>query len=143
MYSEPAVTTYLIAGPFDKALKEIREALVRGGLSIVAELDVSTRVKRELGIGFIPCRILLVDSSCLLLEAATLDDSAAALFPLHLAVSDHGAQTLIHWISPGLTGGARLPAGSAVPLGKLQALVARSLERIAMRRDIFQVAHAR
>jgi uncharacterized protein (DUF302 family) len=92
MHSEPAVTTYLIAGPFDKALKEVREALVRGGLSILTELDISTRVKRELGIGFIRCQILLVDSPCLLLKAATLDGSAAALFPLHVAVSEHGAQ---------------------------------------------------
>jgi uncharacterized protein (DUF302 family) len=144
MTGDPAVTTYSMAVPFDRAIKEIREALIRNGVSILTELDISTRLRRELGIGFTRCRILLVDSPYLLLEAATLDGSAATLFPLHIAVSDGGACTLIHWINPAIIEGARLPTGALAPLVKLQSLVTRSLERIAMRRDIYQVSsHAR
>ena len=137
MNSEPAVTTYLISEPFERALKAIREVLARNDLSVCTELDVSARVKREVNMGFTPCRILLVDSTCLLVEAATLDCSAAVLFPLHLVVSGRGAQTQVHWINAGAIEGARLPTGAAVPLAKLQSLVTQSLERIAMRQDIY------
>jgi uncharacterized protein (DUF302 family) len=145
MNSEPAVTTYLIAEPFERALKAIREALARNDLSVATELDVAARVKRELNIGFTPCRILLVDCPFLLLEAATVDCAAAVLFPLHVVVSGRGPQTQVHWMNPAAIEGLRLPTGAAVPLTKLQSLVSRALERIAMRRDIYQAApsHAR
>jgi uncharacterized protein (DUF302 family) len=140
MNSEPTVTTYLISEPFDRALKAIREALAKNDLSVCAELDVSARVKRELSMGFTQCKILLVDSSCLLFEAATLDCSAAVLFPLHVVVTERGRQTLVHWINAAAIEGARLPMGAAVPLAKLQSLVTHSLDRIAMRRDIYPAA---
>ena len=144
MNSEPAVTTYLISEPFETALKAIREALASNDLHICTELDVSARFRRELNMGFTPCRILMVDSPCLLLEAAALDCSAAVLLPLHVVVTGHDPQTIIHWINPAAIEGARLPMGTAVPLAKLQSLVTRSLERIAMRRDIYPArAYAR
>ena len=140
MNSEPAVTTYLIPEPFERALKVVRDALVRGELSIAAELDVSARIKRELNIGFGPCRILLVDSPCLLLEACTLDRAAMALLPLHVVLCGRGPQTVVHWRNPAALGGGRLPTGAAAPLLKLQTQVARSIERVARRRDIYQLA---
>jgi uncharacterized protein (DUF302 family) len=139
MTGEPAITTYLIPEPFDRALKAVREALARNNLSICTELDISARVKRELNMGFIPCRILLADSPYLLLEAAALDSSAAVLFPLHVVVSGRGPQTLVHWINAAAIEGVRLPIGAAVPLAKLQSLVTHSLDRIAMRQDIYGV----
>jgi uncharacterized protein (DUF302 family) len=138
MHSEPAVTTYLVAEPFDRALKAIREALARDDLRVASELDVAARVKRELNIGFTPCRILLVDSPFLLLEAATVDCAAAVLFPLHVVVSGRGPQTQVHWMNPAAIEGLRLPTGAALPLAKLQSLVSHALERIAMKRDIYQ-----
>ena len=140
MNSEPAVNAYLISEPFERALKVVRDALGRSELSIAAELDVSARIKRELNIGFGPCRILLVDSPCLLLEACTLDRAAAALLPLHLVLCGRGPQTMVHWMSPAGLGGVRLPTGAAAPLMKLESLVARSIQRVAMRRDIYQMA---
>jgi uncharacterized protein (DUF302 family) len=140
MNSEPAVAAYFIPEPFEKALKTVRESLAHNELSIAGELDLSARIKRELGIGFGPCRILLVDSPCLLFEACTLDRAAVALLPLHVVVCGRGPQTAVHWISPAVLGGARLPTGAAAPLSKLQALVTRSIERVAMRRDVCQSA---
>jgi uncharacterized protein (DUF302 family) len=140
MNSEPAVTAYLIPEPFQRALSMVRDVLNRGELSIASELDVSARIKRELNIGFGPCRILLVDSPCLLLQACTLDRAAVALLPLHVVLYGRGPQTVVHWMSPAALGGVRLPTGAAAPLLKLQGLVARSIERVAMRRDIIQMA---
>jgi uncharacterized protein (DUF302 family) len=137
---EPAVTTYLVPAPFDTALKAIREALARNDLSICAELDVSVRMKRELNMGFIPCTILLAESSDLLLEAAPPGRSAAVLFPLHVAVRAHGHQTLVHWINAAAIEGARLPIGATLALVKLQSLVTHSMDRIAMRQEIYPVS---
>jgi uncharacterized protein (DUF302 family) len=143
--SDPAVTTYVISEPFERALKAIREILARNDVTVAGELDVAARVKRELNIGFTPCRILLVDSPYLLLEAATFDCAGAVLFPLHLVVSGRGTQTQVHTIHQAALADLRLPAGASAPLAKLQALVSRSLERIAMRRDIYQpvLSHTR
>jgi uncharacterized protein (DUF302 family) len=140
MSGEPAVNEYLVADPFDRALKAVRETLVKSELSIAAELDVSARIRRELNLGFGPCRILLVDSPCLFLQACTLDRAALALLPLHVVLCGRGPQTMVHCMSPALIGGGRLPAGAAAPLLKLQAMVARSIQRVAMRRDVYQMA---
>jgi uncharacterized protein (DUF302 family) len=137
MNSETAVTTYTISEPFERALKQVREVLARNELSIYSELDVAARIKQELNIGFLQCRILFVDSPCLLLEAATLECAAAVLLPLHVVVAGRGPQTLVHWLNPATIEGARLPMGAAAPLARLQSLVTRSLERIAMRQDVY------
>ena len=139
MHSEPAVITYRISEPFDRALRAVRDALIRADLSIVSEVDVSARVKRALNIGFVPCRILLVDSPCLLLEAATLDRAAAVLMPLHIVLSGRGPETLVYWMSPTAIEGVRLPMAAAPPLLKLQSMLARAMERIAMPRNICQM----
>ena len=140
MHSEPAVTTYRISEPFDRALRAVRDALIRAELNIVSEVDVSARVKRELNIGFVPCRILLVDSPCLLLEAATLDRAAVVLMPLHVVLSARGPETLVYWMSPTSIEGVRLPMAAAPPLLKLQSMLTRAMERIAMPRNICQTA---
>ena len=137
--TDPAVTAYRISEPFDRALRAVREALARAELSVVTEVDVSARVKRELNLGFVPCRILLVDSPCLLLEAAALDRAAAALLPLHVVLSARGPETLVHWMCPAAIEGVRLPMGAAAPLLKLQAMLTRAMERIAMPRNICQM----
>ena len=116
MPSDPAVTAYLISEPFDRALRTVREALSKSDLQVVTELDVSARIKRELNIGFGPCRVLLVDSPCLLLEAATLDRSALVMLPLHVVLCGRGTQTRVHWLNPAALGGVRLPVGAAAPL---------------------------
>jgi len=135
MSTEPAVATYVIAEPFERTVKTLREALARSGLNVAAELDVSVRIKHELNLGFTPCRILLVDSPYLLLEAVTVDCAAAVLFPLHIVVSGRGPHTHVHWMHPAAVDGLRLPPGGAVPLAKLLSLVSHTLERIAIRRD--------
>ena len=140
MSSETAVTEYLISEPFDRGLKVVRESLVRSELRIAAELDISATIRRELSIALGPCRILLVDSPCLLLEACTLDRAAAALLPLHIVLCGRGPQTIVHFMSPAVLGSVRLPAGATAPLVKLHAMVMKSIQRVAMRRDILQTA---
>ncbi|HWC98419.1 MAG TPA: DUF302 domain-containing protein, partial [Candidatus Sulfopaludibacter sp.] len=93
------VTSYLIDAPFEQALPVLRQALEAGGLSVSGEMDLSERIHRQLGLGFGACRVLLVDSPYLLLEALALDRSAAALLPLHVVVSGRGDVTCVHWMN--------------------------------------------
>jgi len=135
MNRQSAVAAYLVAEPFTRALHIVREALARTDLSIIAELDVSDRIRRQVSLGFAPCRILLVDSPYLLLEAVALDRSAAVLLPLHIVVSSRGPETLVHWLNAAAITGAALPAGAAGPLEKLQEQVAHVLGAVAIRQD--------
>jgi uncharacterized protein (DUF302 family) len=118
----------------------VREALARTELSVTAELDVSDRIQRQLGLGLAPCRILLVDSPYLLLEAVALDRSAAVLLPLHVVVAGRGTQTVMHCLNPPALAGAELPAGTAAPLARLQTQLERVLESVAIRQDSYQPA---
>ncbi|HUI57458.1 MAG TPA: DUF302 domain-containing protein [Bryobacteraceae bacterium] len=138
MNRQAAVAACRMPEPFVKALHTIRQAIAATDLAIIAELDVSDRIKRQLGLGFAPCRILLVDSPYLLLEAVALDRSAAALLPLHVVVSSHGSETMVHWLNPAAITGAALPAGTAGPLEKLREQLAHALETVAIRDDQYQ-----
>ena len=47
----------------------VRIALARQGLRAPAELDISARIRQELGAGVAPCIVLYVDDPVVLLEA--------------------------------------------------------------------------
>jgi uncharacterized protein (DUF302 family) len=95
-------------------------------------------MQRQLRLGFAPCKILLVDSPYLLLEAVTLSRAAAVLLPLHVVIAGRGRETLVYWMNPAVIEGAGLPAGAAAPVAKLQSLLSHVLEPIAMRQDLYQ-----
>lgn len=90
--------TYLIDMPYDKALKQLRVALKAEGLQIPVEMDVSDRIRHELGVDLRPCFVLCIDCPFLLLEAAIINTSAAALLPLQLVVAEAGLQSVIHLV---------------------------------------------
>lgn len=131
MTHEAAVTDYTMACPFERALPAVREALAAGGLTISGEMDISERIRRQLGLDFGPCRILLVDSPYLLVEALALDRSSAALLPLHIVISGRDAITHVHWVSMAGMRQAHLPAGAEAPLAKLHAQLLRVFEGLA------------
>ena len=142
MFSGSAITTYLIPEPFNRAVKATRDALTKNNLAICTELDVSGRMERELNVWFMPCRILLVDSPYLLLEAATLDCSALVLLPLHMVVRGVGSQTFVYWSNAAAIQGVRLPVWAAAPLRKLQSLITGSLDCIGMLQGVYQASVA-
>src|SRR5579864_35164 len=96
MTGETAATTYSIPESFEAALKLIRAALYRAGLSVPGELDISGRIQRSLGIGMAPCRILYVCSKQSSLEVTNVCPAVGIFLPLHLVVSARGEQTEIH-----------------------------------------------
>ena len=136
MTGETAATTYSIPEPVEEALKLIRGALGRAGLSVLGELDISGRIQRSLGIGMAQCKVLYVCSQQTILEAINVRPAVGIFLPLHLVVSAHSEQTEIHIL-------ASLPSNSGDPLvsavNGLQDEVSRAIEKIAMQRSYCQL----
>lgn len=131
------VTEYLIRERFDRALHDLKKALSNAGLTISGELDISKRMKQQLGLGFGPHTVLLVDSPYLLLEAVAVNSSAATVLPLHVVVLGRGATTRIYWNDP-TAADSPLPVTLATPLRKLQRELVHALDQIALRQDSYQ-----
>ena len=85
-----------IQEPYDESLRLVRRLLVRRGLRLVAEIDVTKRLEEELGIGWRYSSTLLVVDDPASLYEALVQDSIAGLHVLHLvAVTGDNAGTRI------------------------------------------------
>jgi uncharacterized protein (DUF302 family) len=144
MNHRPASTTYMIWEPFEQALPLLKEALLKDGLTISAELDISERIQQELGVRFDPCKVLYVDHPVLLLEAIEQDVSAAAFIPFHVVVCGSGHYTQVHTSKPTRDHDtADLPLRVRVPVDKLRARISRAIETVAMREGSHAAASPR
>jgi len=120
-------------------VKSVREVLAKEHLRVPLELDVTAGIRKELGVGLAPCRVLFVDCPVLLLEAVTLDSSVAAILPLHVALAGYGPQTRVHLISSSGAFNVNLPPATFTAVGRLQARVVRALEKIASRQGVCEL----
>jgi uncharacterized protein (DUF302 family) len=136
MTGKTAATTYSIPEPFEAALKLIRAALGRAGLSVLGELDISGRIQRCLGIGMAQRRVLYVCSKQSSLEAINTWPGVGIFLPLRLVISARDEQTEIHLL-------ASLPSNGGDPLvsavNGLQDEVSWAIEKIAMHRSYCQL----
>lgn len=126
-----ATTRFVVPEPFEKALKLIYRSLLDEGLTVPFELNLSGRIRRELGIGLSPCRLLCVDCPLSLVEAMTLDDAAPVFLPLHVVVAARDSHTLVQFLSTNHIANSALPVSAKVPISKLQTRITEALERIA------------
>jgi uncharacterized protein (DUF302 family) len=130
MIATAAGHTVVIEEAFDKALKLVREALTQGDLEIAGEMDMPTTRPGESRKRPARCRVLLVDCPLLVFEGLALDRAAGVYFPLHVLLSSDGVRTRVTTVKPSGVFDARLPAGAAEPLERLEAQVARALESL-------------
>jgi hypothetical protein len=85
-----------IQEPYDESLRLVRRLLVRRGLRLVEEINVTKRLEEELGIGWRHSSTLLVVDDPASLYEALVQDSIAGLHVLHLvAVTGDNASTRI------------------------------------------------
>ena len=138
MCTNHTVMTYRIPEPFERALKSVREAVTRRGLSVPFELDISRRINRELGIALAPCRVLYVDHPLLLVQAMALDGSAAGWLPQQVVVSGRGPQTLVQVVQP--AGSRSNGSEQESPVEKVRSRLSRALQAVAMRESDYQTA---
>ncbi len=124
----------------NEALKVIRHALAEAGLEIAADLDLAGRVRKALRIDIPPCRVLCVDCTVALLEALTLDRSAAVMLPLHLVVAGQDGLTVVYLLKPSAALYGGLPVTARAAVSKLQARVASAVGSVAVRQDPIQLS---
>jgi len=130
MIATAAGHTVVIEEAFDKALKLVREALTQGDLEIAGEMDMPATWPGESRKRPARCRVLLVDCPLLVFEGLALDRAAGVYFPLHVLLASDGIRTHVTTVEPAGVFDARLPAGAAEPLQRLEARVARALESL-------------
>lgn len=123
--------THFLPVPYRRALKMIREAIKKEHLRIPMEMDVSGRIRAELGINLKPRRILYVDSSVLLLQATVWSGSGAGFLPLRAVVSQCASGTTVQLAGPVDAG---LPAGLRTPFVQLLGRFLGVLRRIGAQR---------
>jgi uncharacterized protein (DUF302 family) len=124
--------SFTIAEPYDAALRMVRVALARQGLRAPAELDITARIRQELGAGVAPCIVLYVDDPAVLLEAVVFNRGAALVIPQALVVTGDNRRTevLLRSLEPG-----HIPESVRGPLLYLQVRMARAIESIAEKQE--------
>lgn len=132
MSEEPATSTYLIAEPFDQAVKSLRAALTAAHLRIVEELNISRRIQRELGMHTVPCLVLLMTPAAPDGLDLLTDPCAVALTPLHIVISARGQHTEMHVMRfpPMESDGLSRPALAA--FGRMQMAISQAIQKIGM-----------
>lgn len=141
MTSDPETATLIMHEPLNEALKLIRRALAEAGLEVAADLDLAGRIRKSLRIDLSPCRVLCVDCPVALLEALTLDRSAAVLLPMHLVVAGRDGLTLVHLLNPAASLYSGLPITARAAVSKLQARVAEAVESVSVRQHSMEISN--
>lgn len=90
--------TYVINKPFVDALKQLRAALRASGFQIPTEINISAWINSQLGVTLRPCVALEVACPVLLLKAAIMDPTAAALVPIKVIVTEAGSRSLVRLV---------------------------------------------
>ena len=135
MHNGSQLLTFSIRESYPIALRLVRRALTQHGLLAPAELDVASRIKRELGAGVTPCTVLFVDDPALLLEGIVFHRGAALGIPQPVVISgnDRHTEVLIRSAKSLVLGG--FPASAQDPLLQLQERIVRAMETIAEREE--------
>ena len=124
--------SFTIDEPYDVALRMVRIALTRQGLRAPAELDITARIRQELGAGVAPCIVLYVDDPAVLLEAVVFNRGAALFIPQPLVVTGDNRQAEVLLRSAEMPDEA-IPETVRDPLIGVQVRMTRAIESIAER----------
>ena len=135
MPEENATSTYVIAEPFDEAVKLVRKVLAGAHLRITGEMNMSERLQRALLVQPAPCLVLFA-SPAVGPEGEAVSPHDAAVAPLHVVLAARGSETEVHLLRvlPRHHGKADLERIAAS--GRLQAAIAQAIESIGMRKGL-------
>jgi uncharacterized protein (DUF302 family) len=126
----PPLLTFRIDEAHRLALRMVRRAFQQHGLRTAAELDITARIKQELGAGVAPCVVLYVDDPAGLLEAVVFHRGAALLIPQPVVVTGDNRHTEVVVRSfESLT--FETPASVRNPLLDLHSRITQAMETIA------------
>ncbi len=128
------VITFSVPQPYLSALQAVRRELRQSCLSVATEVDVASRIRRELGAGVAPCRILYVDDPVLLLEAVVFNRGASLGIPQPVIVSGSGNTTQVMVRSLEAMGNG-VPASAHEPLRQLHARILRTIGAVGQQEE--------
>lgn len=130
----PPLLAYAIDQPFDAALRRIRAALDIHGLRAPAELDLSGRLRDELGARLTPSVVFWIDDPVVLLEASVFHRGAGLLIPQPLVLTGDARRSEARLRNPDALPDD-IPHGVRAPLIDLLRRMTRALDTIAARED--------
>lgn len=132
MSKGPPLLRFTIAEPYDVALRMVRIALGQHGLRAPTELDVTARIRQELGAAVAPCFVLYVDDPAVMLEAVVFHKGAALLIPQPLVITGDSRQTEALMRSPD-SFAAETPESVREPLVEILRRMTQAMEAICER----------
>lgn len=135
----PHLLAYTIDEPFDSAVRLTRGALERHGLRAPAELDLSGRLRQELGARLSPSLVLWIDDPVVLLEAAVFHRGAGLLIPQPLVLTGDSRRSEVRLRNPDALP-ADIPHAVRAPLLDLLRRMTRAVDTIAEREDSLLLA---
>ena len=104
------------------------------GLGAPAEVDITARIRQELGAGVAPCVVLYVDDPAVLLEAVVFDRGAALLIPQPVVVTGDNRHTEV-LVRKAESLAGESPATMRDPLADLHTRITRAMESVADRQQ--------
>jgi hypothetical protein len=130
------LVTFSIREPHRAALLLLRRALSAHGLVAAAELDITSRMKRELGVGVAPCMVLFVDDPTLMLEGIVFHRGAALWIPQRVVISGNDRHTEVFVRSANSIGVGGFPPSIQDPIAQLQERIVTAIETVAERQEL-------
>ena len=108
--------TLVLDEPYDQARRRILATLKGHGLRVEFDFDVTSGIERSSGVKLAKSSVLGVGCPYQLLEAFVADGAAAIFFPLHVAIAEHGRQTLVRTLAPQVIRSAGVAPAIAIPI---------------------------
>jgi|SRR4051812_417221 hypothetical protein len=136
MLNGTPLVTFTIREPHHAALRLVRRALTEHDLVAAAELDVTSRIRQELGVDVAPCMVLFVDDPTLMLEGIVFHRGAALWIPQRVVISGNDRHTEVFVRSANSMDAGGFPASIQDPIAHLQSRIVRALETIAERQEL-------
>ncbi len=125
--------TLVLDQPYDQARRRILAALKEHGLRVEFDFDVASGIRRSSGVKLAKSSVLGVGCPYQFLEAFVADGAAAVFFPLHVAIAEHGQQTLVRTLAPQVLRSAGVAPAIAIPIHRTWRRIRESLDAIGIR----------
>lgn len=122
--------TLVLTQPYNRARRRILAALRDQGLQLAFDFDVASGILRSAGVKLPKSSVLGVGCPYQFLEAFVADAAAAVFFPLHVVLSEHGAETRVRILALQTLREAGVTPAISIPVHRTLGLIREALVSI-------------